>query len=233
MRVKHDPMSNQFEEFFDFALMNLMEHFEGNVTIRLKEPDLPGIDPMHAELVEVNGFSDPWQYHEKVALDTSHLRFLLAEMAPGLKPKQMAALFDEVYETIPAVPVHFMFGSLFTTGSEQSPFDTRCIFCRTNLNVLNPEVMPVEDGESYLPDDVAAQIQALIWPYAQVAFSNLGALNHQMRLLAMAHYRGSRRGIPANQSAIRKLNLPSLGQESDGPAEAERHTIAIPFPSAR
>ena len=245
-------MSVIFNEHMEYAIDCLQSHFAAEVAVRFRKPPFLDIGPEDVEVITVNGFDNPWKYHEKVSIDCEYLYYNFIEMMSALDKKKVAGLFDQVYSFFPPSPSSFSFRPFPVKGKKLSALNTRCMFEviawhdeKAGEEEDDDEDEPASGDEEFdrflneneddpglrFPPAVEDKFFAAIWPYAQVVINNLAILQRNLRLIAMNTYQGHSQAIPISKDCLANLKLPSLISITDGPTAAEHHVIGIPFPS--
>ena len=245
-------MSVLFDEHMEYAIDCLQSHFTAEVTVRFRKPPFLDIGPEDIEVITINGFDNPWKYHEKVALDCEYLYYNFIELLNSLEKKRIAGLFDQVYSYFPPSPSSFSYRPFPVKGGKPSAFNSRFMFEEigwheekqvendakdaTEIDEQETDDMEFDDDDDdpglKLPYAVEDKLFAAIWPYAQVVINNLAILQRNLRLIAMATYQGHPQVIPINNDIIAGLKWPTLTDLTEGPAAAKSHVIGIPCSSA-
>jgi hypothetical protein len=206
--------------------------------------------PDDVEIIAVNGFANPWQYHRQVALDCDYLVYNLSELLVSQEDEMVPALFDQVYNQLPPIPDGFYFKNFPVPGRAPSAWNTRCMFqfsewheetanpedVEDQAGTEDPDADEMEDDDMEetgfaLPGPVEDKINASLWPFAQVVLQNLAILYQNLRIMAMVRLKKHPAAIPVNDSFISHSGLVPFYEMIDGPVEAPQHTIGIPFPS--
>jgi hypothetical protein len=243
-------MSILFNESMECAIGCCQSHFAADVTVKFRKPPFMNIRPEDVDIISVNGFVNPWQYHKQVALDCEYLLYNFIELIDAHEKHRIPELFEQVYSQLPLIPDAFYFKDFAIPGQPPSAFNTRCMF---HFIEWRDETMDTEDDEDLpgmedmepdeleneqsedtglmLPAAVMDKINAALWPYAQVVMQSMAMLYRNLRIMAMGRLKKHPPAIHINNSLIPQSAIPPYYMTIDGPVEAPPHTIAILFPS--
>ena len=144
-----------FNEFIECAIGNIHSHFAADVTVRFRKPPFIDTTTEDVDVISVNGFEDPWKYHQRVALDCEYFIFNFIELRDSHEESEIPALYEQLYLYLPPIADCFYYKEFPFTGETSLSFNMQGMFRAVNWH---DETTGAVSEPSHHGDDIIFQV---------------------------------------------------------------------------